>query len=218
MSKYLTNKETELLDWGGAKFDYKNMFRKRVIGDGSCYFHSIIDSYFIPARTGWLHGKNFDRYQFIASFRRDLSNILDKPRPGYKGKTYYETLSRGQLGSLSKSIVSSDVVVSLSGMKKDLLSGNPVNYIYHELVSDVLELDIYILSMKTRDVYIVDSDFELYYKNRKSIVLLYVPGHFEVVGIERNGELMTYFGPDDPFIKTIQARIIQINDEKNKIF
>nr|QBK89576.1 MAG: OTU-like cysteine protease [Pithovirus LCPAC001] len=211
------NKETEPLNWTGAKFNYENMFRKRVIGDGSCYFHSIIDSCFIPARTGWLHGKPFDRFQFTKTFRNDLSYILDKPRPGYKGKNYYNTLSRGQLSSLSTVKLPVDIHVhtSLSDMKKDLLSGNSVNYIYHELVSDVLDLDIYILNLNSKDVYIVDSDFELYYKNRNSIVLLYIPGHFEVVAIKYNRELITYFDPEDPFIQSIQARMITMSG-KNK--
>lgn len=213
-SKYLINKEIEILDWTGEKFEYKGMYRKRVIGDGSCYFHSIIDAYFLPVRTGFLDGKLFNRFDFVKKFRFDLSNMLSLPRPGYDGKTYYETLSRGKLKDRSKS----GLPVSLSDMVEGLRSNNPVGYIYHELISDILSLDIYILNYEKKDIYMIDSDF--YYKDRKSIVILYIPGHFEVVGVMRSNELKTYFEPQDDFIRKIRSRIKnltnRVNDEIKK--
>jgi len=206
----LVNKELERIDWSQSKLSLNyNTYRKRVIGDGSCYFHAIIDAFFLPIRTGVLDGQPFDRFQFVRKFRADLAKLLLQPRPGYGGKTYYETLSRGELKDLSTSLKE----VSIENMMNLLNSGNSVSYIYHELISDVLDLDIYILNAENEDVYMIDSDLNLYYKGRNSIVLFYLPGHFELVSIMRKNELITYFEAKDPFIKKIKKRLNQIKAE-----
>ncbi len=203
-SNYLLNKETEYLDWEKGIFNYEQMYRKRTSGDGSCYFHAILDACFIPYRSEKIDKKKIDKYDLVKNLRRELADSLLKIRPGYDDQTYYQTLSRGELPDLAKTIRS----VSLKEMRKQLLSLNSVNYIFHEFVSDILEKDIYILDYKKQDVYIIDSDLDLYYKNRKSIVLLFIPGHFELIGILNNeNQLVTYFHHKNPFIKAIRKRM-----------
>lgn len=206
----LYNKELEKIEFPFIKDE--NIYRKRVIGDGSCYFHAIIDAYFLPIRTGVLNGERFDRFKFVKKFRYDLSNLLEQPRPQYGGKTYYETLSRGELSDRAKNIEEA----SLAYMKKLLRSQDSVSYIYHEFVSDLLNLDIYILDAEKRDVRLIDSDLGMYYKNRKSIILLYLPGHFELIGTMRLGELKTYFSPRDKLIKTLKRRLKTIVSKLEK--
>ena len=203
MTKYLKNKELEPLNWKGERFEYDGMHRKKTLGDGSCYFHAILDAYFVPYRTGRLEGRVLDRFDFVKKFREDLAALLNKPRREWGGKTYYETLSRGELPSLSKAMPE----VSLLEMRKGLVSFNSVNYMYHELVSDILDKDVYILDAKSKDVYIIDSDLDLYYKKRNSVVILFIPGHFEVVGVTVDGVLETYFDRRNPFIKAIRKRM-----------
>ena len=210
MTKYLNNKELEPLNWVGEKFNYDGMYRKKTPGDGSCYFHAILDAYFVPYRTGRLNGKLLDRFSFVKKFRKDLASLLSQPR--INGKTYYETLSQGELPSLSKAMPE----VSINSMKNGLVSFNSVNYMYHELVSDVLNKDVYILDSKSKDVYIIDSDLDLYYKKRNSVVILFIPGHFEVVGITVDGTLETYFHHKNPFIQAIRRRIDLKLDESIK--
>jgi hypothetical protein len=51
-------------------------------------------------------------------------------------------------------------------------------------------------------------DYDLLYKRRKSIVILYLPGHYELVGVRyKNGVEKTLFSPDDPFIKVLRRRM-----------
>jgi hypothetical protein len=204
MNEYLMNKPLENLDWRGNNFSYDRMYRKRTLGDGSCYFHAILDGCFIPYRSETISGHHVNKKKLVQNLRQELADTLNKIRPGYNNKTYYETLSRGELNNLSKEIKE----VSLDSLKKQLLSLNSINYIFHEYVSDILNKDIYILDYKAKDVYIIDSNLEMYYKNRKSIVILFIPGHFELVGIKNNkNELITYFHSHHPFIKAIRKRI-----------
>ncbi len=210
--KYLIDKEIEALVWDKNALKFENVYRKRVIGDGSCYFHAIIDSYFLPIRTGMIGRYRFDRFDFVKKFRNDLSRMLCTVRPGYGGKTYYQTLSRGELNDNSKCVPE----VSIENMMSELNSNTPVSYIYHELVSDILNLDIYILDADKKDVYMIDSDFELYHKGRNSIILLYIPGHFELIGEMRNNELKTYFRSNDALIVKIKKRMHSIKTKLKK--
>ena len=174
--------------------------------DGSCYFHCIIDSFYIPYKVGRIKNTPFDRKEFIKKFRSDLAKRLDWPHPVSKNKTYFQTLSRGKSPELSKEIPGE---ITLDGMKNHLLTSGWASYIYHELVSDILGYDIYILNNDIKDVYIIDSGMmKQYYKNRKSIVLLFFPqGHFELICIKIRGKINTLFEWNDPFIKAIRRRI-----------
>jgi len=200
MSSYLIKKETEPLIWSG-NFTYPGLIRKRTERDGSCYFHAIIDGFYMPYRTGIIDGRPFNREIFIKRARKDLAIKLSEKNE--KGITYYDSISRGELKNLSKNVKE----VSLKNMQKELLSDSEVSYIYHELISDLYDLDVYILDYIKKDVRIIDSDLSLYYKNRRSVVILYLPGHFELVGIRRNGILKTLFSPKDDFIIYIRKRM-----------
>jgi len=213
MSDYLVDKPLQNLDWTGNQFSHPGMYRKRTFGDGSCYFHAILDACYIPYRSEKLNKHKVNKKQLVKDLRNELARNLTKPRPGYEGRTYYQTLSRGELTSLSKDVKE----VSLNELKKQLTSLNSINYIFHEYVSDILEKDIYVLDYKKKDVYVLDSDLELYYKDRKSIVILFIPGHFELVGIKnKNNELVTYFHHKDPFIKAVRKRMKEKINNKGK--
>ena len=66
---------------------------------------------------------------------------------------------------------------------KELDSDRPVDNAYNEFISDQLNKDIYILDAVTQDVYMTGSDDNVLYKDRPSIVLMYLPGHYELVGL-----------------------------------
>lgn len=200
MSLYLIKNETEPLYWN-ENFKYPGLTRKRTERDGSCYFHAIIDGFYMPYRTGVLDGRPFDRYNFVRQARVDLADKL--PEKNTNGISYYDSISRGELKNLAKTMKE----VSLKSMQRELCSDSEVSYIYHELISDLYNIDVYILDYIKKDVRIVDSDLNLYYKNRRSVVILYIPGHFELIGVRRNGRLKTLFSPQDDFIKYIRTRM-----------
>ncbi len=204
---YLKQGEIKLLKWTTSFFNEFNLIRRGTYTDGSCYFHAIIDAYFIPYRSGMIGERPFYRKEFISKFRERLAHILTHTNEKDKYKrTYYNSISNGQLKDLSSDPLIADIV-SIDNMKKELLSNNSVSYIYHEMISDILNKDIFILDAKTEDVYVIDSNIDQYYKNRKSIVLLWIKGHYEIVGISKNGIIDTYFSSNNSFINTIKLRL-----------
>ena len=120
--------------------------------------------------------------------------------------TYYDVLSRGQLSEFSKSVPA----YSLENMQRELDSDRAVDNAYNEFISDQLEKDIYILDGIKRDVYITGYDDEILYKNRPSIIILYLPGHYELVGLEINGIIKLLFDPDHDLIQTIRSRMYEL--------
>lgn len=198
----LKNSEYEKLNWDL----FKNLVRIRVPGDGSCLFHSLAKSFYKPYIRGNIDGKYFDRNRFVKQLRKDLADKLGKKvdPSNPESPTYYETVSNGELPEIAKSLPA----YSLENLQKELNSDNPVDNIYNEFISNELNKDIYILDYTKQDIYMTGTDLNLLYKNRKSIVLLYLPGHYELVGVEENGKIKTLFDPDHELIKTIQKRII----------
>lgn len=199
--------ETEPLRWIN-NFIFPNMVRIGTHADGSCLFHSIALSYYTPYIMGRDKDKPLDRIDFIKNLRSELTEKLsDKVDPNnLKSPSYYETISRGGLPSFGKEISN----YSLDSMKQELSSNNPVDNVYNEFISDVLDKDIYILDMTSKDVYMTGDDLDILYKDRNSIVVLYLPGHYELIGLQNSkGETSTLFTPNHPFIQSIQKRMVE---------
>ena len=199
---YLINTEYEPLPWKG-NFQYPRLVRIRTPPDGNCFFHAIAKAYFIPYITGRLDGKPINRRQFIQDLRKDLAKELP---------SQYNKLSRGQLSDFSKEYPD----YSLDNMVKTLNSTQPVDNVYNEFISNQLNKDIYVLDYIKRDVYVMGQDQEILYHNRPSIVLLYLPGHYELVGIKTEKGIQTLFSPEHPLIKSIKSRIKQTIDTSSE--
>jgi hypothetical protein len=201
--KYLVDNEYEPMNWTG-KFQYPGMVRIRVPTDGSCFFHSIAKSYFKPYIMGSLNGNPLNRNDFIVKLRKDLANKLaSKVNPlDPQSPIYYDTLSRGNLREISQSLPN----YSLENMIHELNSNHPVDNVYNEFISNQLNKDIYLLDLVNQDIYITGSDDDILYKNRPSIVILYIPGHYELVGIQNRDSIETVFESTHPFIQAIQKR------------
>lgn len=182
---------------------YKELVLIPSYSDGSCYFHSILQAF----STDYLNLKNYDEKNiFIKNVRSKLSEhlfVIDS-----NGKTIYENLSNGLLKELS----SENKTVSLEYMEKELKSNNPVNEIYQELISNVFDIDIYIIDTHTEDVYMLGAPYENLYKNRNSIFISYQRpflgeiGHYETLGIIRNGKVDTFFETNDEFTLLVKKR------------
>lgn len=192
----LTKTEYEPLKWDLFKdFD---MIRIRTDMDGSCLFHSIAKAYFKPYITGKLNDQDFNRKEFIQNLRKDLSKKL---------KLDYDKISKGELPKISKEMPT----YSLENMEKELDSSSSVSNIYNEFISNQLNIDLYVLDGIKKDVYMTGTDDSLLYKDRKSVVILYLPGHYELIGImHHNDNIETYFSPDSPFILQIKQRMTQL--------
>ena len=205
----LTDIMYERLNWNLGNPDI-DLVRIYTIADGSCFFHALLNAYYTPYIEGRVIGsdgmaQNFDRRDFVRELRIDLANRLDD---------YYDRLSRGQLREMANQGMQAYL---LENMKKELADPNKYVWeLYLEYVSDLFNKDIYILDSSTQDVYVLN-DEEILYKDRDSIVLLYLPGHFELIGIERGGYTVTKFDPDDRFISTVRRRLHELRYLKRRL-
>lgn len=64
------------LNWSG-NFEFPGMIQLYMLGDGSCYFHSIAYAFYKPYRLGIINGKKLDRREFIRNLRYDLAMKLN---------------------------------------------------------------------------------------------------------------------------------------------
>lgn len=190
--------------------DINNLVIIPTIGDGSCYFHSVLRAF----NTDYMKTTAvFDRINLARSFRNNLAVRLSEIDP-ITGQEYYDGLNNGNLRDISKGVKE----YSKEYLRKELLSSEPVDNIYQELISNAINKDIYIIDMETMDMYNTGSAYTLYYKGRNSIVIAYSPGHFETIGLKRSdGTINTVFTPEHPFIQACKERLISAFkiDKKN---
>ncbi len=129
------------LNWTGP-FKFKGMVRIPVMGDGSCWFHSVVRGFsrcYIERQVIdqiTKEKKPIDRGKFIQGLRNELADKLAMPiNPSDpNSKTFYQCLSRGNLEDFSKGYPNS----SMEYMQKELRSGNAVDNIYHEYYTTFL--------------------------------------------------------------------------------
>lgn len=176
---------------------YPNVVRFDTIGDGSCFFHAIALAYCQIYRLA----NTMSKMNFVRDLRYQLSKSLGESE-SVGGLIRYDLLSRGKLREMSKDIPN----FTLDTMQKELNSSTPVDNLYLELCANVLRKDIYLLDYNTKDVYRTGKDSELLIKNRDSIVILYKPGHYELVGTLQGAKIITLFPYDHPFIRAIKSR------------
>lgn len=192
---------------------YPNLVIVRSIGDGACFFHSILRAY----HPEYIQAISLSQRKKIAyRFRHALANVLGETAFEKDGNyvTYYDLLSRGELKEISKSVPE----VSLKGMQKQLRDIHfPVDDSFAELISTQLKKDIYIIEATHGDVY-MQADTELLHKGNDAVVILYSPGHYDVVGIydEKSGIVDCLFDSDHPLIIKIKKRIQNIKDLGSK--
>ena len=125
----------------------------KAIGDGSCMFHAILQAFNKTYNS--LDYK--EKIYMVKEFRKDLSDVLTEK---INGKTIYDNLSRGQLKEISKNYSP----VSLKNMKKDLKGNKWGDYRFLELLSEILELNIFIVDDNMGNI---ESKIKLKYMNAK---------------------------------------------------
>jgi hypothetical protein len=198
------NTKYEHLNWNG-NIKYPGLIRIQTIGDGSCFFHAIAKSYCKTYISGIRGGKTLNRCYFIRKVREDLARKLGSKIRG-KNMTHYDILSNGTLKEFSKEWPP----YKLENLKRELMKCQAVDNVYIEFISNQINKDIYILSSDTQDIYPTGDDYNLLYKGRNSIIILYTSGHYELIGVEENRKIYTLFEPDHPLIQMIRNRIQQV--------
>jgi hypothetical protein len=182
-------------------FSDEEVYQIPVAPDGSCFFHCLC----LATNTKEYMENEKERREMVISLRKLLAEKLDKIR--YEDKIWYDTLSRGKLKSLSSDVGE----LSLESMKNELLSMGPVDEKFFEYVSDILNIDMYIINADTKKI--INLEKEIYYKNRKSVVLYFYPaGHYDLLITRRNEEdqdrYYFIFENNDRFILSMKELII----------
>jgi hypothetical protein len=176
----------------GVKLSSFNPVRIDTIGDGSCYFHALLNAIYCKYRL-----RDTNKRDLVRRLRKELSEVLNKQ---------YDKLSRGHLKEISQHVPS----LSKESMLTLLDSSPSVGNEFQELVSNVLDIDIYMLELSRKDVLVMSNDREILYKNRKSVVLISTGNHYELVGItNKDGLYDVFFTPDHDFIKFINQRMAE---------
>ena len=117
--------------------------------------------------------------------------------------THYETLGNGNTCKFSEEIPE----FKLSYMKDQLNSDNPIGYGYMEFIGNIINKDIYTLDARHRDIYTMDELALSIKGNRKSIILFYLEGHFEMVGLYEETGIITHFNPEHELIRFLYRRV-----------
>lgn len=174
--------------------------------DGSCLFHAICNSFFLPYRTGILRDKPISKKEIVASLRKELSiKLTEKINNNENAPTHYQTLNGGNTAVFAESVPE----FSLQNMQSTLDSDEYIGYGYLEFISNAINKDIYILSALHTDIYVTD-ELPLTIKgNRKSIIVYYSEGHYELVGLvnDDSTEVDTHFNYDHSLIKFLYNRV-----------
>lgn len=188
----------------------------KVPPDGSCFFHSILRAFYKEYIE--TESKNY-RTVLVKKLRYSLSEALGE-RNEFTNTSEYDAMGNGYYRKYNEAVKMVDGDThSMEYLQAELKSNNSVDHSYIEILSNHLNLDIYLISSKTGDVYLTGTDRNLLYKNRKSIVILYSPGHYDIIGIKRKTEhnesviFNTLFSCDHDLILAIKGRINQLIKE-----
>jgi hypothetical protein len=207
VSHPVANYYTEI-NWGDG-YEQWPLCRFATPVDGNCLFHAIANSFFKPYHEELLNGRSVTRAQIVSTLRHELSRRLgevDLSDP--EGRTYYACLSNGNTSKFADAVPE----FKLKMMQDQLASNAPIGYGYMEFISNALNKDIYILEAARSDIYVNDELTFCIKGNRKSIVIYYMNGHYELVGIRApDGSFDTYFEPNHSFIRFLDNIVKEVS-------
>jgi len=171
-----------------------------TIGDGSCFLHAILQSFSKKYRK--MNKK--DKINMVMEIRHNLSNVLLEVNPD-TNKTYYQSLSRGEIEEISQFVDQ----MKLDHMKNYIKSRKWINFTFLEFISDQFDIDIYIFNDRDNTIYYT-GDPDLYYKGRDSVLVNYIDDcHFESIGMLHNKKLYTFFSKDSEIIKKLKNHVME---------
>jgi len=202
---------------------YKDLVRIATIGDGSCFIHAVLKGYYSK------YQENSDaiyRLTTAAYMRKDLALALNFETVAYPGYNYWLTSGRGAFPRMVMQQINDEnsiglfrVDFSLSGLQRLFNSTSQLGDEVYTFVSDILNIDIYILRATKDDVYP-----HLHTKrpgnDRQGIVIIGNEVHYEVLAVNTEDGFQTIFGPNDPFIVALTDIFIgdgDFNDIMNAI-
>jgi hypothetical protein len=208
----LTSTALEPIVWPHGGFNYPGLVRIRTLPSPGSLLHAVLNAFFVPYRSNQFShtSEPVGRKEMVDALRVHLADRLDAPidpsnplSPGV-----YDCLARGKMKEYAEIIKEYHIEVVRSELRDpDFFMDDK----YLELISNELSKDIYVLNALTQDVHVFDhADVDMYYKGRPTIVVLFLPGHFEVVGVQKEtGDIATLFSTNSPFVQALQARYLE---------
>lgn len=173
----------------GTTIAFNNLYKILCHGDGSCFFHAIC--------TAIIYDYVFWDVQRQKKYVRELRENLAEHLP-----KVYNTLSSGTLGQLSEHITE----CRLDSLVKELKSNHAVGELYIEYLSNEINRNILLIDTHHRDLYLLGSERSVLIKDRMYIILLYTPGHYDLLGIKDGEAIMVQFPSTHPFIQILMKR------------
>ena len=164
-----------------------------TIGDGNCFTHAILGC----CSKDYQQADIATRIKLARQFRDDLAAVLDVK---ISDKTIYQNLSRGTIEEIAKEVREMNKRYMQSHLKsRRWLNGN-----YLELFSNMLQLNIIVISSKEKDLYRT-GDKEITIQDRDTIFINYIDqAHFESIGVETEDGLKTLFGKNSKIVKDVK--------------
>lgn len=175
---------------GFGQFD---LVKYEVPLDNNCFFHSLMLSFDRNYRT---MSDPTTRFNLVMAIRKYIAEQLP---------TYYDRLSRGQLAEYASNVPG----YRIDQLKNKIQNRECVGLEVMELTSIILDINIIILDIGKKDVYMT-GDYELLHKRGNSyVILLYDENrvHYELVGLKTPNGVVTYFNEGHTLIKHINQRI-----------
>jgi hypothetical protein len=197
----LATDETQALNWSGAESECLQkihrfpLYRIGVIGDGSCLCHAVARAL---SRPYTCKNMEWSRSHSIRKLRDEIADCLPN---------FYDSLSSGTI----KEFASVVPEYSLSSLQELFRSSAPLGQEAFEIITKILNVDVYLLDLSRKDVYMM-SGRDLLYKKRKSVIIVYSAGHYEAVGVysAKNNCIATLFDPNFELIVLLRQRINEL--------
>lgn len=166
-----------------------------TVGDGSCFLHAVIQGFCPQYQTLTSQQKVI----LAKNIRQDLAITLQED-------PIYKSLSRGEIEEISKDIQE----MSKEYMQKYLISGAWIDMNFVELISNIFNVNIIIISNKNKDFY-YSGDPEIYFfKNRDSVFIYYYEDmHFETLAVETENGYKTLFNSNSIIIKDCMKKLFK---------
>lgn len=196
-------------------YDKEKVVRIGAIGDGSCFFHSVINGYYKPYQN---NDNRKQRSVFVKKLRRDIAYTLQMKNPENNTLTMWETAANGifkelyeqQMAGLEmRDMFGNKLDYSLEGLQRLLNSDQYLGDEVYQYASDILGIDIYVMRLTNKNLY-PHLNTSKKGVERKVVVISGNGNHYETIGVERDGLFQTVFSQDDPFIKALKLTITDI--------
>jgi hypothetical protein len=188
---------------------YSGLFRIATIGEGSCLIHAILKAFY-PAYQE--NSSIAFRLSLVEKVRRDLAVLLGYANPLYPEYTYWETLSHGYFPRMLMLELQNEALVaemeidySFRGLQRLLNSHQPLGDEMFSFISELFNLDLYILRATVVDLYI-HLTTHLIGRDRDAIVIIGNGYHYETVAIETSSGLRTRFPSSHSLIESLNEK------------